>query len=366
MDTSALLGRLGISNPRLTSKSNELLRLSFVRLPAGGLGQGELCRAVCCLDLAATTLQTCLDVAQLRRIVTVSEKTYRNSKTTLQKVLKLGVRTSARDLCIQSGCAGIERQVKAALDTYKAAFIESLPQGYSQSIVVDFSRPVFLAAAFYATARKHKVSVDRRRLLEPLGIYPKEFSDTIQSMTRLCPDLFPAPPSNNMTATIKSQKRKSITENDDNDGSRPGGGQKTNDASGSGRAGIGEDDKQKDKPNASKLTEQLLRQTVLGQAVDNPVIVEEEEKHRKEERMNSGGSAEKKKKQRKSPAAMKTKEMKTTLKSSMKKKIKVVAVNNSNNYDTRERLSDGGMVFTRSHSKSRENTHLNHRRNTPQ
>jgi hypothetical protein len=366
MDTSALLGRLGISNPRLTSKSNELLRLSFVRLPAGGLGQGELCRAVCCLDLAATTLQTSLDVAQLRRIVTVSDKTYRNSKTTLQKVLKLGIRTSARDLCIQFGCAGIERQVKAALDTYKAAFIESLPQGYSQSIVVDFSRPVFLAAAFFATARKHKVSVDRRRLLEPLGIYPKEFSDTIQSMTRLCPDLFPATPFNNMTATIKAQKRKSIIENDDNnDGSRPGGGQKTDDVGGRGRAGIGEDDKQKEVPKAVKLTEQLLHQTILGQAVDNGVI--EEEEHRKEERMNSGGLAEKKKKQRKSPAAMKTKEMKTTPKSNLKKKVKVVAVNNIKNYNTRKGLSDGdGMLFTRSHSKSRENTHLNHRMNTPQ
>lgn len=365
MDTSALLGRLGISNPRLASKSNELLRLSFVRLPAGGLGQGELCRAVCCLDLAATTLQTSLDVAQLRRIVTVSEKTYRNSKTTLQKVLKLGIRTSARDLCIQFGCAGIERQVKTALDTYKAAFIESLPQGYSQSIVVDFSRPVFLAAAFFATARKHKVSVDRRRLLEPLGIYPKEFSDTIQSMTRLCPDLFPAPPSANTTITkSNAQKRKSITVTDNGNGE-----EKTNDASSSGRDGIDEDDgdeKQKEKPKAPKLTEQLLRQTILGQAADNPII-EEEVEHREERIHGNGvgdGSVEKKnKQQRKSPAAMKTKEIKTTPKSSMKKKMKVVAVNNSYDYNTRKRLSDsdGGMVFTRSHSKSMENTHLNHK-----
>jgi len=87
----------------------------------------------------------------------VGEKLYRNTKAALQKLLGVTSKATARELCIQFGCARHDASVRAALAAYKERFVRSLPavqQGH-----VDFGRPVFLAAAFFLVARKHKVAV---------------------------------------------------------------------------------------------------------------------------------------------------------------------------------------------------------------
>jgi len=82
---------------------------------------------------------------------------YRTTKATLQRLLGVGSQTTARDLCIQHGCARLEQSVKAALAAYKERFVRRLP--LSQQQHVDFGRPVFLATAFYLVARKNKMKV---------------------------------------------------------------------------------------------------------------------------------------------------------------------------------------------------------------
>lgn len=63
--------------------------------------------------------------------------------------------------------------MRACLAAYKERFVRSLSE--VQRGHVDFSRAVFLAAAFYLVARKHKVAVDRVKLLGPLGVTATEF-----------------------------------------------------------------------------------------------------------------------------------------------------------------------------------------------
>lgn len=99
---------------------------------------------------------------------------YRNAKAALQKVLGVVPKATARDLCIQFGCARHDQSVRACLAAYKERFDRSLPE--VQRGHVDFSRTVFLAAAFYLVARKNKVAVDRTKLLGPLGITATEFA----------------------------------------------------------------------------------------------------------------------------------------------------------------------------------------------
>lgn len=87
----------------------------------------------------------------------VGEKLYRNTKAALQKVLGVTSKATARELCIQFGCARHDASVRAALAAYKERFVRSLPA--VQQAHVDFGRAVFLAAAFFLVARKHKVAV---------------------------------------------------------------------------------------------------------------------------------------------------------------------------------------------------------------
>ncbi len=99
---------------------------------------------------------------------------YRNAKAALQKVLGVVPKATARDLCIQFGCARHDQSVRGCLAAYKERFVRSLPE--VQRGHVDFSRAVFLAAAFFLVARKNKVAVDRMKLLGPLGVTATEFA----------------------------------------------------------------------------------------------------------------------------------------------------------------------------------------------
>ncbi|EFN54248.1 hypothetical protein CHLNCDRAFT_11567, partial [Chlorella variabilis] len=148
---------------------------------------GELCKGAACMELACMTLGVAVDAAQVARFSGVGERVYRNAKAALQKVLGVTSKTTARELCVQFGCAGHEPAVRAALAAYKDRFVRSLPA--AQQRHVDFGRPVFLAAAFYLVARKKKVAVDRVKLLDPLGVTAAELAQACASMANLCHDL---------------------------------------------------------------------------------------------------------------------------------------------------------------------------------
>ncbi|XP_016714991.2 origin of replication complex subunit 6 [Gossypium hirsutum] len=67
-------------------------------------------------------------------------------------------------------------------------FLASLPS--SRQASADFSKPVFTAVAFYLCAKKHKLKIDKVRLIEVCGISESEFSCVSTSMKDLCHDVF--------------------------------------------------------------------------------------------------------------------------------------------------------------------------------
>ncbi|GAB4822186.1 hypothetical protein N2152v2_009232 [Parachlorella kessleri] len=147
-----LAKRVGIRDPKVLAKAGEYVRVATSRLSGSNLGQ-----------------------------------VYRTTKATLQRLLGIGSQTTARDLCIQHGCARLEQSVKAALAAYKERFVRRLPPSQQQH--VDFGRPVFLATAFYLVAKKNKMKVDKEKLLQPLGVTGKEFGEVHASMYDLVFDL---------------------------------------------------------------------------------------------------------------------------------------------------------------------------------
>ncbi|PNH06478.1 Origin recognition complex subunit 6, partial [Tetrabaena socialis] len=54
MDVKQLARSLGISQQTAVNRASELIRLLKLQIP-GGLGQGEICRPVVCLELACQT-----------------------------------------------------------------------------------------------------------------------------------------------------------------------------------------------------------------------------------------------------------------------------------------------------------------------
>nr|GEU60215.1 origin of replication complex subunit 6 [Tanacetum cinerariifolium] len=71
---------------------------------------------------------------------------------------------------------------------YRERFTASLPPTRRAS--ADFSRPVFTATGFYLCAKKHKLKVDKSKLIELSGSSEDEFSSVSTSMKDICFDVF--------------------------------------------------------------------------------------------------------------------------------------------------------------------------------
>ncbi|KAI7994347.1 Origin of replication complex subunit 6 [Camellia lanceoleosa] len=102
----------------------------------------------------------------------------------------LGVKNKLdiRELGIQFGCIRLIPFVQRGLSLYKDRFLKSLPATRRAS--ADFTRPVFTAVAFYLCAKKHKLKVDKIKLIELCGTSESEFSSVSTSMKDLCHDAF--------------------------------------------------------------------------------------------------------------------------------------------------------------------------------
>ncbi|GJN33186.1 hypothetical protein PR202_gb21756 [Eleusine coracana subsp. coracana] len=156
MDMSAIAARLGLSESRpVVRKAAELRRLCDINFDSSVLGIGEVCKAIICLEIAASKFQVIFDRAEAVRMSGMSEKAYIRSFNALQNGLGVKTTLDVRELGIQFGCVRLIPFVQKGLTLYKERFLAALPP--SRRTSTDFGRPVFTAAAFYLCAKKHKV-----------------------------------------------------------------------------------------------------------------------------------------------------------------------------------------------------------------
>uniref|UniRef100_A0A7C9DYF5 Origin recognition complex subunit 6 n=1 Tax=Opuntia streptacantha TaxID=393608 RepID=A0A7C9DYF5_OPUST len=189
MDVTEIAKRLGLAdNKPVVRKAAELRRLSDVKFDSSALGIGEICKAVICLEISANKYGVIFDRQSAIRLSGMSEKAYNRSFNSLQNVLDVKSNLDVRELAIQFGCVRIIPLVQRGLKLYKERFFASLPLSRRGS--TDFTRPVFIAVAFYLCAKKHKLKADKTKLIELCGTSEAEFSSVSNSMKDLCHDVF--------------------------------------------------------------------------------------------------------------------------------------------------------------------------------
>ncbi|KAK3443031.1 hypothetical protein EUGRSUZ_B03435 [Eucalyptus grandis] len=189
MDLSEIARKLGLSEPKhLLRKAAELRRLCDVQFDSSIIGVGEGCKAVICLEIAANRLQVIFDRQAAVKLSGLSEKAYNRSFISMQNGLGLKNTLDIRELAIQFGCVRLIPLVKKGLSLYKDRFLTSLPA--SRRATADFTRPVFVAVAFYLCAKKQKLKVDKIKLIELCGTSETEFASVANSMKDLCHDTF--------------------------------------------------------------------------------------------------------------------------------------------------------------------------------
>ncbi|CAG7864737.1 hypothetical protein BRARA_I03150 [Brassica rapa] len=187
MDISDIARKLDLSNNKLVvRKAAEIRRLCDAQFDSSVIGVGEICKAVICLEMAASSLQVIFDRQAAIKLSGMSEKAYTRSFNSLQNVIGVKIKLNVKELAIQFGCVRIIKSVQNMLSLYKERFLASLPA--SRRANADFTRPVFTAAAFYLCAKKQKLKVDKLRLVEVCGTSESEFSCVSTSMIDLCFD----------------------------------------------------------------------------------------------------------------------------------------------------------------------------------
>ncbi|CAN1197426.1 Origin of replication complex subunit 6 [Linum perenne] len=217
MDISEIAKRLGLSDSKqLVRKAAEIRRLCDVQFDSSVIGVGEVCKAVMCLEIAATRFQVIFDRKMGMKLSGMSEKAYTRSFNLLQNSIGVKTKLDVRALAIQFGCVRIIPYVQKGLSLYKDRFLASLPDSRRSS--ADFTRPVFTAVAFYLSAKKQKVCVllssndislcpalscstkitllslqlkiDKDKLIEVCGTSESEFLSVVTSMKDICFDVF--------------------------------------------------------------------------------------------------------------------------------------------------------------------------------
>ncbi|XP_065861420.1 origin of replication complex subunit 6 [Euphorbia lathyris] len=189
MDLSEIAKKLGLSDSKhIVRKAAELRRLCDVQFESSIIGVGEVCKAIICLEIAATRFQAIFDRQSAIRLSGMSEKAYSRSFNSLQNSLGVKTKLDIRELGIQFGCVRLIPLVKNGLSMYKQRFIASL--GASRRASADLSRPVFTAVAFYLCSKRHKLKIDKVKLIEVCGTSESEFKSVCTSMKDICHDVF--------------------------------------------------------------------------------------------------------------------------------------------------------------------------------
>ncbi|KAI3953914.1 hypothetical protein MKW98_017738 [Papaver atlanticum] len=189
MDISQLAKKLGLSDSKhIIRKAEELRRLSNTKFDSSVIGVGEICKAVICLEMAATSFQALFDRQIAIKLSGMSEKAYVRSFNAMQNGIGVKNKLDVRELGIQFGCVRLIPFVQKGLSKYKERFLASLPASRRES--ADFTRPVFTAVAFYLCSKRHKLKVDKVKMIDISGTNENEFKSVSASMEDLCFDVF--------------------------------------------------------------------------------------------------------------------------------------------------------------------------------
>ncbi|KAJ4793576.1 Origin recognition complex subunit 6 [Rhynchospora pubera] len=189
MDMRGIASKLGlVASKPLIRKAEELRRLSDVHFDSSIIGVGEVCKAIICLEIAASRFQVIFDRKSAIQMSGMSEKAYMRSFNAMQNSLGVKSTLDVRELAIQFGCVRLIPFVQKGLSLYKERFLAALPA--SRRANTDFNRSVFTAVAFYLCAKRHKLKVDKSKLIEVCGTSDSEFGNVSTSMKDLCFDVF--------------------------------------------------------------------------------------------------------------------------------------------------------------------------------
>ncbi|XP_013409590.1 origin recognition complex subunit 6-like [Lingula anatina] len=174
-----------MSYRRCSRKAEEYVRLLDIRGGSSTLSALALtgsCISVICIDLAARTMGATIDKKLAAKFAGVNKKAYSTGYKTLEHMLDLQPHISIHSLAVQFGCTNATALARQVLQRYSLEFSEKLTAAQKEDM--DFTRPVFQAAALSAACRQLKTKLDRSKLMEVSGVKKVEFDQLQTEMSK--------------------------------------------------------------------------------------------------------------------------------------------------------------------------------------
>ncbi|KAM1082351.1 hypothetical protein ACFX19_021316 [Malus domestica] len=134
-------------------------------------------------------LQRCMDGnPRIKSYPDIGEVAYgQKGRLTISIFMYLELSSQAWGSTWQASKLEANNALFCSLPFYKTRFLASLPA--SRRASAAFTQPVFIAVAFYLCAKKHKLKVDKLKLIELCGASETEFSSVSTSLKDLCFDV---------------------------------------------------------------------------------------------------------------------------------------------------------------------------------
>ncbi len=195
-----------VSNAKVMIKQKELFRLARVRCRSRWAAGNE-CLIVGCLELACKLFSHPFD-REIAYQVCGQKLVYNNSLNSLRNLLGITDSLSIKELCVKFGCTMLGTLVRSNFEAFKEKFLQGLPQEKRHQ--TTFSKSVYLAVAFFLTAKSKKCKVDRGKLRQLAhNCSESEFSIIQAQFEKLLPHL------NIPEVGKKREKVKAVVERDD-------------------------------------------------------------------------------------------------------------------------------------------------------
>uniref|UniRef100_A0A8C6ZQT0 Origin recognition complex subunit 6 n=2 Tax=Nothoprocta perdicaria TaxID=30464 RepID=A0A8C6ZQT0_NOTPE len=174
-----LAARLGLADPAVVRKAEELLRLAQVR-GAGLVAQlTATSSAVLCLELAAALMKRPVDKTYFVKLSGLSKTAYQSSARSLECLLGLSSSLGLRDLAVQFCCTEAVSTASQMLQRYESSLSEA------QQTDLDFSKPLFTTAALFTACRQLKLKVDKSKMVATSGVKKAIFERLCSQMEKI-------------------------------------------------------------------------------------------------------------------------------------------------------------------------------------
>lgn len=195
----------------VTSQAGELYRLADVKGMLGVRGVSSSGLALVCLEIAAGQHGETFDKKQAQKLSGLQPRAYTSTIHSVSKVLNLSTTVSLQELAIRFGCLEAEQLATETLHNYRGKMDAVYSEVQKESL--DFTKPLYLAAALYTACKLLKIRSDKTRFHSVANCPSKAvFQTVLDQMTDCVPKK-----TDDRGSKTRKRKRGDKPTNDDED-----------------------------------------------------------------------------------------------------------------------------------------------------